>query len=324
MIYIFIIFKEFFRSANWFIFFTREKITHFGKEKKRFHTKLKYQLDINNPKSLNHKIVWKKLYDRNPLLTITSDKYKVREYVRLILGDKTANEILVPLLYVGNDPTKIPFQRLPEEYVIKTNHASKTNILIDRKHPAEINLLTKQLHHWLTKPYGLFAYEWAYQKIKRLVIIEKFLRDSFGKPPKDYKFLMIHGKCELIQVYTNREDELSCSFYDTDWNHQDIQWKNTYGPVIEKPEMLQKMIDISEKLSAPFDFVRVDLYTLDGRIFFGELTHYPASGRLELSPISVDFFLGSKWINKKYYWKDNNNPSINIYKKCTNSLFCNK
>lgn len=306
--------KEFLRLANWTIFSAREKITAFRKEKQRFYSKLGYHLDIDNPKSLNQKIVYKKLYDRNQLLTITADKYRVREYVHLILGNNTANEILIPLLYVGNDPTMIPFQRLPEEYIIKTNHASKTNILIDRNNPAEINPIIKKLRRWLTKPYGLFAYEWAYQKIKRLVIIEKFLRDSFGIPPKDLKFLMINGKCELIQVYSGRKDELTCSFYDNDWNYQNIQWKKTFGPPVEKPSRLEEMIIIAEKLSSPFDFIRVDLYAIEDRIYFGELTHYPASGRLEITPISIDFLLGKKWNNKKNYWKEENNPSINIYK----------
>ncbi|NTV20223.1 MAG: hypothetical protein HGA57_02390 [Chlorobium limicola] len=305
--------KEFLRLANWTIFSAREKITAFRKEKQRFYSKLGYHLDIDNPKSLNQKIVYKKLYDRNPLLTITADKYRVREYIHLILGSKTANEILVPLLYVGHDPEIIPFRKLPEEFIIKTNHASKTNILIDKNHATDYKLVIKQLHRWLIKPYGLFAHEWAYQKIPKLIIIEKRLWDSNGIPPKDLKFLMINGKCELIQVYSGRKDELTCSFYDNDWNYQNIQWKKTFGPPVEKPSRLEEMIIIAEKLSSPFDFVRVDLYAIKDRIYFGELTHYPASGRLEITPTSIDFLLGDNWKSTINYWKEKNNPSINIY-----------
>lgn len=307
--------KEFFRAANWHIFSLREQITKHKKEKERFFTKLGYHLDLDNPESFNQKIVWKKLNDRNPLLTITADKYRVREYVQLTLGNKAANEILVPLLYVGHNPRKIPFEKLPEAYVIKTNHASKTNIFIDKNHPAKKNSIIKQLNHWLSKPYGLFAYEWAYQNIPRLFIIEKSLEDSGKTPLKDFKFLMIKGQCELIQVYSDRKDELTCSFYDTKWQYQTIQWKNKYGPKVEKPIMLEKMIDIAEKLSSPFDFVRVDLYEINNKIYFGELTHYPASGRLELSPKNIDFLLGAKWEHKINYWKECNNPSLNLYNK---------
>lgn len=306
--------KEFFRSANWFIFSATENATRHKKEKKRFLLKTGYLLNLENPQSLNQKIVWKKLHDRNPLLTITADKYKVREYIRLVLGNESANEILVPLLYVGRNPQKIPFENLPDEYIIKTNHASKTNIFIEPKNPANKKKIIDQINKWLAKPYGLFAYEWAYQNIPRLFIIEKFLQDADGASLKDYKFMMINGKCELIQVYSGRDNELVCSFYNAQWQYQNIQWKNKYGPPIEKPAVLEKMIAIAERLSAPFDFVRVDLYEINNRIYFGELTHYPASGRLEISPKNIDFLLGSKWSLNKNYWKDKKNPSITIYK----------
>ncbi|ACF12200.1 hypothetical protein Cpar_1808 [Chlorobaculum parvum NCIB 8327] len=305
--------KEFFRSANWLIFSARENATKHKKEKKRFLLKTGYHLDLDNPQSLNQKIVWKKLHDRNPLLTITADKYKVRKYVRLVLGDEVANEILVPLLYVGKNPQTIPFEKLPDTYIIKTNHASKTNIFVEPKNPAKKEQIIKRINQWMAKPYGLFAYEWAYQNIPRLFIIEKFLQDGNGASLKDYKFMMINGKCELIQVYSGRENELICSFYNAKWQYQKIQWKNKYGPIIEKPAVLEKMITIAEKLSSPFDFVRVDLYEISNRIYFGELTHYPASGRLEISPKNIDFLLGSKWSQKKNYWKDRKNPSISIY-----------
>jgi len=124
---------------------------------------------------------------------------------------------------------------------------------------------------------------------------------------------MINGKCELIQVYSGRKDELTCSFYDNDWNYQNIQWKKTFGQAVEKPSRLEEMIIIAEKLSSPFDFVRVDLYAIKDRIYFGELTHYPASGRLEITPTSIDFLLGDNWKSTINYWKEKNNPSINIY-----------
>lgn len=305
--------KEVFRTANWLIFSAREQITKHKKERQRFFSKLGYQLDLETPKSLNQKIVWKKIHDRNPLLTITADKYKVREYIRLALGNETANEILVPLLYVGRNPQKIPFENLPDAYIIKTNHASKTNIFIEPNNPANKKKIIDQINQWLTKPYGLFAHEWAYQNIPRLFIIEKFLHDADSASLKDYKFMMINGKCELIQVYSGRDNELMCCFYNAQWQYQNIQWKNKYGPPIEKPAALEKMIAIAEKLSAPFDFVRVDLYEINNRIYFGELTHYPASGRLEISPTNIDFLLGSKWNHKKKYWKDEN-TSLTIYR----------
>ncbi len=286
-----------------YIFNFKEKISGYPKLKKKFKNKLGYELDLKNPKSFNQKICWKKVYDRNPLLPIVADKYKVREYIKNILGEEEANKILIPLLYVTDKPETIPFNNLPEEYIIKANHGSGTNIIIEKNKPINKKEIIKQCQEWLNKPYGLFKHEWAYQKIKRKIIIEKLLRDENGEIPKDYKFHMFNGVCKLIQVDINRFTDLKRSLFTNNWEILNITLKHKKGNFIKKPIVFQEMKEIVKKLSQKFDYIRVDLYLNEKKIHLGELTNYPASGSAKINPQSFDFKLGEHWQIMKKYWK---------------------
>ena len=298
-----------------------EKMMGYKIEKYSFFKALGYYPNLKNPQSFNEKIVWKKIYDRNPLLPIVSDKYRVREYLKEVLEVKEAEKILIPLLYVTVKPEEIPFDTLPEEYVIKPNHASgcyiiaedtenqrkytiigngKTNTLSDcKKTRSEIINICKK---WLSKPYGFYKHEWAYQKIKRKIVIEKLLRDSEGKIPADYKFSVFHGKCHSITVWYDRFIDLARSRYTPEWEYIDVKEKTKQTGYREKPEKLQDMINIAEVLGKPFDYIRVDLYLVDSHIYFGELTSYTESGRVSF-PRSYDLEFGSKWNLIPKYWK---------------------
>ena len=110
------------------------KICNYKQEKIRFYKEVGYQLNLKNPKSYNEKIVWKKINDRNPLLPITADKYKVRSYIKKVLGEEKVKEILIPLLYVTDQPETIPFERLPSAFIVKPNHASGLIIIVENGH----------------------------------------------------------------------------------------------------------------------------------------------------------------------------------------------
>jgi len=298
-----------------------QKLSGYKKERQRIFKSIGYYPNLKNPQSFNEKVLWKKIYDRNPLLPIISDKYKVRDYIRDVLGEKEAEKILVPLLYVTDNPESIPFNSLPEEYVIKPNYASgwyifaediknqrkytniedgKTNILTDCKEARSeiINICKK----WLSTPYGFNQHEWTYQKIKRKIVIEKLLRDSSGKIPDDYKFNIFNNKCRVIDFCCNRFTDLNYISYDQYWNLLPVTWDKP-GIPIEKPKVLGEMLFIAEKLGAGFDFVRVDLYLLDTQIYFSELTNYPMSGGTTFEPVSYDFEMGSLWKITSKYWK---------------------
>jgi hypothetical protein len=279
------------------------KISHYQLEKIRFYKKVGYQINLKNPKSFNEKTIWKKIYDRNPLLPMTTDKYAVRSYIKKVLGEEKAKEILIPLLYVTDQPETIPFERLPSAFIVKPNHASGVKIIVENSHFNKKQII-KTCRGWLKTLYGLEKLEFAYQFIKRKIIIEKLLLDDDGKIPKDFKFNMFHGKCKLVLVMFDRMNHPSISTFDEEWNFLSVKIPYLQGPKIKKPKNYEIMLALAEKLSKPFDYVRVDLYDLNGKIYFGELTHYPDSGILKFEPSSFDFELGKYCKIEPEYWKN--------------------
>lgn len=282
-----------------------DKATFHLREKRKFYQKLGYELDLKDPRSFNEKIVWKKIYDRNPLLTITADKYQVRDYLKEKLGKEKAEEILVPLLYATDRPETIPFDDLPNDFIIKTTHTSGWNFIVrDGKFDKE-EVITK-CRRWLKAPYGLAKNEWAYKDIKRRVVIEELLQDEEGKVPKDHRFYIFHGRCEIVLVdfdYLDKEKR-SVSVFNRDWKLLPVEYNNRpQGLDIEKPSNYDEMLSLAEKLSEGFDFVRVDFYTLNNKIYFAELTHYPVSGQAPWNPKEFDFELGKKWNIEPKYWQ---------------------
>jgi hypothetical protein len=311
----------FYSYTGYRIFNLIQRLNGYREEKQRFFKALKYEPDIKDPRSFNEKVLWKKFYDRNPLLPIVADKYLVRRYIKDILGEKEAEKILIPLLFVTDKPINIPFKNLPYEYIIKANHSCKQHILVEningvRKYTVVngknnqiiFNTLTAEqkiidtCNKWLSKPYGYHKLQWAYQPIKRKIVIEKLLRDSNGKIPDDYKFSIINGKCELIQVYYDRFIEINRAWYTPDWTYIDVEGAIKKAPKRKKPDNLKQMVKLAEKLARDFDFIRVDLYLVDRKIYFGELTNYPMAGKTPFRPRKFDFELGSKWEIVPGYW----------------------
>jgi len=282
-----------------------ERLLDYRLEKILFKRQHGYKLNLKNPKSYNEKIIWKKIHDRNPLLPIVADKYRVRDYLRKVLGKNEAEKILIPLLFVTDRPETIPFDKLPGEYIIKANHGSGWNIIVEKNSGIDKKAIIRKCKYWLGSYYGAFGNEWAYQEIKRKIIIEKLLRDEKGRLPSDYKFHMIHGECIFIQVDFARHTNHKRSLFDKNWNF--INTVNAYpmGPIIKKPNNLEEMITLSQLLSKPFDCMRVDLYSINNKIYFGELTNYHGGGTNYFTPISMDFEIGKSWKLKQNYWVKN-------------------
>ena len=265
-----------------------------------------FPLNLKNPKSYNEKLVWKKIHDRNPLLPVTADKYEVRSYIKERLGEEQANKLLIPLLYVTDKPETIPFEKLPSAFIVKPNHASGRYIIIEdgKFNKEEIIDTCKK---WLVTPYGLDRLEWAYQSIKRKVVIEELLREDEGGLLKEFLFLMFHGKCKLVQVRfdnINHYDSYSLGFFDEKLNFLPVKLANVPQiPSFKKPENYEIMLKLAERLAEPFDHVRMDFYNLNGKIYFGEFAHYTASGVGKWEPSSFTFELGKHWKIKPQYWK---------------------
>jgi hypothetical protein len=275
------------------IFILMEKLTGYRIEKSRFRKRRGYPLNLKNPTTYAEKIVWKKIYDRNPLLALTADKYRVRTYIEQRLGKEMASEILIPLLYVTEIPETIPFKDLPSSYIIKANHGSGWNIIVDKQHTDRKDIV-RTCNNWLKHTYGLKKHEWAYFQIPKIIIIEPLLKDEDGKIPKDYKFYIFHGTCRMVKVFSDRFNNRLNNSYDRDWNYipKDGRPQKLF---LKKPLTYDKMLNIAEKLGEDFDAVRVDLYTVGEKIFFGELTHYHQSGSNMKMSVADDIKLGSYW-----------------------------
>lgn len=220
--------------------------------------------------------------------TRLADKYLVRDYVRLKIGAGHLPE----LLWHGTDPGQIPFDALPPRCVLKTNHASGMSMVWrDSLNRDEV---VAQLQRWLRTNHYWVAREYQYYRIPRRILIESLLDDGRQDGPLDYRVWCFHGRPELIQVDNHRHD--INPFYDTSWNKVSLCYRDGFRDCeIEKPANLFGMLEIAARLSSDFDFVRVDLYNLGGRIYFGELTFTPFAGGAKLKPGSWDRILGTKW-----------------------------
>lgn len=282
-----------------------ETATNFSLERKKFKSTVGYALNLRNPRTLNEKIVWKKLFDRNPLLIPTSDKYLARTYVTEVLGVEQGGVILVPLVAVSDKPDHLPWERLSDGCIIKTNHDSGGNIIVKKGETPNKEEIIKKINSWLKKSYGVFKHEWAYKKIKqRKVIVESLLYGADGDLAQDYKFHVFHGKCRFIHT-TPKINGVRIgkrSLFSPDWKQFPVGWKHPQGPYVAPPEKLDEMIRLAEKLAEPFDYVRVDLYNPPGHIYFGELTHYHGSGMEYFIPEAFDFEAGAWWNNVPGYW----------------------
>jgi hypothetical protein len=223
----------------------------------------------------------------NPVFTQLADKYAARAYVRAKVGEQH----LINLLWDGADPSAIPFDNLPAEYVIKTNHGSG-QILVVRGEAERTDIINK-LSDWLNSNYYWGGREYQYYHIQPRILIEELLRNQDGSGLLDYRFWCFGGSPEVIQV-DNRAHDIN-PFFDTKWNLLDLHYREGASrPALQRPSNFEQMLSIAAQLSAGFDFVRVDLYNVDGNVYFGEFTFTPA-GSLKFRPESWDLKLGEKW-----------------------------
>jgi teichuronopeptide biosynthesis TupA-like protein len=248
-------------------------------------------LNVANPQTFTEKlfcrmIAWNR--GHRPIFTRLTDKYAVRAYVRSRVGEPYLPE----LLWHGSDPGAIPFDVLPARYAVKTNHACGQVILVDGE--GDRADIIGKLSGWLQSNFYWAHREYQYYHIEPRAMIEEYLRHPDGRGPLNYKFWCFAGVPEVIHV-SNYAHDMN-SFFDTQWNLLDLHYREGVArPAIARPASFERMLEIASQLSTGFDFVRVDLYNVDGRIYFGELTFTPMAGYLKLRPDRWDLKLGEKW-----------------------------
>ncbi len=256
------------------------------------HFKYSKYPDLENPRTFTEKIHYKMLYDRRPILTVFADKIRVRDYVAERVGEK----YLTTIYQVAQTPEEINWLKLPARYFVKTNHGSSMNILVEWDTVSYNDLYIKNvkglLNRWLHTDYSDFCGEWCYRDIpKRLVYAEEDL-GALDERPIDWKFHVFDGKVYCFMVHRNQR----CNFYDRDLNLLNVsQHQENFSDLMVFPDNMEEMLFVAERLAEGMDFVRVDLYNIDGRIVFGELTNYPHAGLVPFNPPEFDRLLGDQW-----------------------------
>lgn len=261
------------------------------------------KLDLKHPVDINEKILWSKLYSDTSKWVELADKFKVRRYIEnLGLADT-----LVKLYAVWYSADEVDFESLPDTFIIKANNGDGkgTNKIIDKRNltPEQLDSYKKMIGEWLArKNIGALHAEPHYKFMRPCVIAEEVLPMEDGQTSlTDYKMWCINGKCEYIFVCTNRTsggNSANVLTYDTAWNpHPEISVFNSdypQGKPIPRPKNLDKMIAVAEKLSAGFPILRVDLYNVNGKVYFGELTFTSLGGFMDYYKPEFLKTLGSK------------------------------
>jgi hypothetical protein len=258
--------------------------------------RMKYFPNIKNPRSFNEKLVHRKLFAPPKDSHIIADKSAVREIVK----DKVGDEILNKVYFLGDDSEKIPFDYLPDQFIVKFTHNSGNNIVVKDKSSINVDKIKRLCTTELSRKFGWEACEKWYLDIPPQIIIEELLIDSEHDIPLDYKFFMFHGQCAFIQVIAGRfGKKTSRCLMSPDWELLNVRYKYPIGSPPEKPQKLNQMIEIASTLSQDFDFIRVDLYLVNQKdIRFGELTLAPFAGHGPFTPTSKDFEFGALWSQK--------------------------
>jgi len=250
-----------------------------------------YKLDLNKVETFNEKIQWLKLFDRNNKYTDLTDKYLVRKYVKERIGE----QYLIPLLGVWNYVNEINFSKLPNQFVLKCNHDSGSVIICKNKQEFDTQKATKKLKKNLNTQYFWKSREYNYKNIKRKVIAEKYMIDIDGKEINDYKFFCFNGDPKFIQVDFARHTKHIRNYYNIDGTFIPVEYgcQSDRNLMLPKDIKLDEMINIAKKLSKDFIMVRVDLYQIENKIYFGELTFHHGGGFMKVNPFEYDKKWGS-------------------------------
>lgn len=236
---------------------------------------------------------WEKLFNKNPLKTLLTDKYIVRDWIK----EKIGEDFLIPILGVWESFDEIDFSKLPNKFVLKTNHGSGTNVIVKDKSKVDMKETKCKFDDWMRIDYGFkTAFELHYSDINPLIIAEQYLESECGEL-QDYKFLCFGGKPYFCWVDFGRYFSHTRTVFDLNWEVQ--QWNqasySNYDKPIPRPLNFDKMIEVATVLCQGFAHVRVDLYNVNGKIYFGEMTFTNGSGLDPIVPIEYDKMLGDLW-----------------------------
>ena len=253
------------------------------------------KLNLKNPQTFNEKIQWLKLNYRKPELTKMVDKYEAKEYVSKIIGE----EFIVKNIGLWDSFDKIDFDKLPDQFVLKTTHDQGGVVIVNDINKLDKNATKKKLTEHLKVKHYYLSREWPYKNVQPRILAEEFLKDDTVGDLYEYKFFCFNGEPRIMYIAHGREKDI-CYFdwFDMEFNHLDIERRGYPHSNIEikKPVNWDLMISLSEKLSKDLPLIRVDFYSIKDKVYVGELTFFQGGGLMPFYPEEWDYKLGS-WIN---------------------------
>lgn len=258
--------------------------------KVRFKLTMGYWMDFNNPQTYNEKLQWLKLNDIHPEFTKLVDKIDAKEYI----AKKVGKQYIIPTIATWNSVDEINWDTLPNQFVIKSTNDSGGVVVCKDKSRLNIQQARKKLKKLGKRDYSQISKEYPYKAVPHRFIAEEYMEDESGFELKDYKIFCFDGKAKFLFVATGRQsNDIRFDFFDIEYNHLPvINGHPNADSIPPKPVNFDKMIDLAEQISNGMRHVRVDLYNINGKIYFGELTFFHWSGIVPFEPFEWDVKFG--------------------------------
>jgi hypothetical protein len=249
---------------------------------------------LRRPRTYSQMLAAKNLRRQSELVHLTADKYAVRRHV----ADRIGEEYLIPLLQVVHSADDLHPERFTRPCVIKGTHGCDMTLLLPDPTAVNPAAVRATVRRWLATDFYKAGWREApYRGLPRRAVVEEMIGDGVSAP-SDYKFFMFHGRPAMVVVDQDRFTRHTSTMLTPDWREFDISGRFEFADALpERPPNYDRMLEVAQKLSTDFAFVRVDLYNVDGRIYFGELTHNPGGGLVRLQPRAFDRALGELWRN---------------------------
>ncbi len=246
-----------------------------------------YVPDLEKPKTMNEYICATKISDEKLHYWCYTDKYEVRNYVAKTVGVQYLNDVLG----IYDSFEEIDFDKLPDAFAMKATHGSSYNMIVSDKAKLDFSAAEKKFGKWLKENFYFKDREKNYKSIKPRIMCDAFLRPTDGQL-EEYKLFCFKGKVGFIQHNKQIDGRRCDNIFDPQWNILPVKYGYDGFEGDTKPENGDELISVAEKLAAPFEFVRVDLYNVDGRIVFSELTFHSGGGLVPFEPKEYDRHFG--------------------------------
>jgi len=267
--------------------------------KRDFKRHFGYKLNLRNPQTLNEKLNWMKLYDRERWHSFYADKFLARDYFTRTFGE----EHVIPLLFETKDVNQLRPENIKEfPCIVKANHSCGQWVIVRKPEDVDWTKLRRDARFWITENWYNCGKEYQYKFIERRIIIEKLLLTKEGKIPNDYKLHFINGEIAFIYVSIDREGGNYRCIYDKDWNKLPFVWIESWkykeglnSIDVPRPDTLDEMIRMGTEIAKKFHrYIRVDYYDCDGKIYFGEITFHHGGAYDQFFPKEYDLVYGKK------------------------------